>query len=220
MELGFLKKLFNFSKKKKHLPLTWAEIEAFHHEILEHNKSFAPLKTNELVIWSKPFRRSKYVYLKKLLNSSDSIDQSNAIASWGLGRKTLELLKIAKENNKPLLLLEDGFIRSLYTWAAKVDPELNAGVSFCIDTKAMYYDGTTSTDLENLLNTEIVSETQCQQARKNIDTIVKNRISKYNNQPLSSEHLTRGGASETNFGRRSKLRRYVFNLRRRYRLCI
>ena len=193
MELGFLKKLFNFSKKKKHLPLTWSEIEAFHREILEHNKSFAPLKTNELVIWSKPFRRSKYVYLKKWLNSSDSIDQSNAIASWGLGRKTLELLKIAKENNKPLLLLEDGFIRSLYTWAAKVDPELNAGVSFCIDTKAMYYDGTTSTDLEDLLNTEIVSETQCQQARKNIDTIVKNRISKYNNQPLSSEHLTRGG---------------------------
>ena len=72
MELGFLKKIFNFSKKKKHLPLTWVEIEAFHREILEHNKSFTPLKTNELVIWSKPFRRSKYVYLKKLLNSSKS----------------------------------------------------------------------------------------------------------------------------------------------------
>ena len=192
MEHNFFKRFLNLFRKKKRLPLTKTEIEAFHQQILLHNQSFPHMPLSELVLWAKPFRRSKYTYLKRWLKFSDSLEQANVIASWGLGRKTLDLLDIAKKSNKPLLLLEDGFVRSLYTWAADVDPELKAGISFCIDKKGMYFDGLVATDLEELLNSEIVTVSQRLEARKYIDLIVKNKISKYNNQPLFSERLKKG----------------------------
>lgn len=192
MAFDIFEKFFALFRKKKKLPLTKEEIETIHKQIFLHNQSFPTISLSELILWVKPFRRSKYMYLRKLLKFSDSLEQANVIASWGLGRKTLSLFEIAKKTNKPLLLLEDGFIRSLYTWPAEVDPELKAGISFCFDKKGMYYDGMIATDLEDLLNTEIITEAQCQQARKYINLIVENKISKYNSQPLLSERLKKG----------------------------
>lgn len=189
MKFDIFKRFFSLLRKKKKLPLTKEEVDAIHQQIFIHNQSFPAMPLSDLTLWVKPFRRPKYMYLKKLLRFSDSLEQANVIASWGLGRKTLDLFDIAKKTKKPLLLLEDGFIRSLYTWPADADPELRAGISFCFDKKGMYYDGMIATDLEDLLNSEIITEAQCQQARKYIDLIVKNKISKYNSQPLSSERL-------------------------------
>lgn len=165
--------------------LNHSQIELFHRLILEHNARFSVKNIQEYVFWSDPFRRTKYDHLKKWLKFSPSLSTSTAIATWGLGRKAVKLLLTAVIFNKPFFLFEDGFIRSLYPWVAKVDPRLNAGISFCIDSKGFYYDGEVSTDLEGRLNTQVVSNDDCLQARKIIQKIVDNKISKYNHQPLT-----------------------------------
>lgn len=165
--------------------LTHSQIALFHQLILEHNSRFSFKNIQEYIFWSGPFRRSKYDHLKKWLKFSPSISNSTAIATWGLGRKAVKLLLTAVIFNKPFFLFEDGFIRSLYPWVAKVDPRLNAGISFCIDSKGFYYDGEVSTDLENRLNNQTVSTENYAQAREIIRKIVDNKISKYNHQPLT-----------------------------------
>ena len=165
--------------------LSHHQIDLLRKLIVKHNSKFSFNNIQEYILWSKPFKRSKYDYLKKWLKFSPSTSNSTAIATWGLGRKAVKLLLTAVIFNKPFFLFEDGFIRSLYPWVAKVDPRLNAGISFCIDSKGFYYDGEVSTDLENRLNNQTVSTENCAQAREIIQKIVDNKISKYNHQPLT-----------------------------------
>ena len=174
--------------------LTSSDLVEFREALCKHNSRFKPKALSDYIIWGKPFigakhRAAKYHNLRKYLTLDSSLRKCNAIAAWGLKRKTLNLFSLAVKHNKPFLLLEDGFIRSLYPWAADVDKTLNAGISFCIDRKGFYYDGNLSTDLEDLLNTKILNEAEIIYAKQMIGLIVRNRISKYNNQPLNLNEL-------------------------------
>lgn len=97
MKFDIFKRFFSLFRKKKKLPLTKEEVDAIHQQIFIHNQSFPAMPLSDLTLWVKPFRRPKYMYLKKLLRFSDSLEQANVIASWGLGRKTLDLFDIAKK---------------------------------------------------------------------------------------------------------------------------
>ena len=172
-------------KKNNKAPLSYEELQKFRQLVAQHNSQFQLKDIRDYSLWNLPFKHSKYDHLKKWLLFSPHLKKSTAIAVWGLKRKNFEFLSLAKALHKPFFLLEDGFIRSLYPWVAKVDPRLNAGISFCIDSKGFYYDGEVSTDLENRLNNQTVSTENCAQAREIIQKIVDNKISKYNHQPLT-----------------------------------
>ena len=120
-------------------------------------------------------------YITQLLSVTRFKFLANTYAGWGLNQKTVEILKKAINDKKNFLFLEDGFIRSIYPISAKSAPsEAKSGISFCIDTKGFYFDCSSPTDLEILLNSEPVTKVQQNQAKDIIDTIVKNKISKYN----------------------------------------
>jgi len=101
----------------------------------------------------------------------------NTFYGWGRKKSGQKAIKLSKKFNSKFVLLEDGFIRSLGLG-------VNGSPSFSIveDDTGIYYDATTPSKLENILNTydfnsdkKLISD-----AKKAINLIVENNISKYN----------------------------------------
>ncbi|MFV2030309.1 capsular polysaccharide biosynthesis protein [Neisseria sp. S1] len=87
---------------------------------------------------------------------------------------------------KPIIYLEDGFLRSLGLGVEGWPP-----FSMVIDDLGIYYDTTRPSRLEHLLlqSDQMPSEI-LEQSRQAIDLIVNNRLSKYNHAPDFSDGLT------------------------------
>ena len=118
---------------------------------------------------------------------------------WGFNDSdsSCRLLNAAENNCKPLFLVEDGFLKSADTWInSRIDDKYRNGVSFTLDDKAMYFDATRKSRLEEMLNdkTLIVSEEQKQRAKKCIDFIISTYLTKYNHQPIFTPQIGRTGA--------------------------
>ena len=77
------------------------------------------------------------------------------------GQKAIEF---AKKNNSPFLLLEDGFIRS-------VGLGEDESFSIVIDDIGIYFDATSPSRLENILNSYNFDENILTQAKKAISLI-------------------------------------------------
>ena len=103
---------------------------------------------------------------------------------WGRKRSGQKAISLAKKHNTSYVLLEDGFIRSI-----------NLGVynspSFSIieDDIGIYYDATTPSKLENILNTYDFNSAEklIKNAKGAISLIKKHHISKYNNSKYIDE---------------------------------
>lgn len=130
------------------------------------------------------------LYLPQLLNANNVISTHvrpsnlSALASveiffqWGITESQTKLRqkKIAKELGKPLLIIEDGFIRSV-----KIGLSGTPTLSIITDDTTAYYDATKQSRLERLLQDggELTDE-QKDRSIKAIEKIVQNRVSKYN----------------------------------------
>ncbi len=115
----------------------------------------------------------------KYYNFIDSLFQRKGIFhGWGRKKSGLKAVSLAKKLDTSFVLLEDGFIRSL---ALGVDG--SPLFSLVKDPIGIYYDATTPSKLENILNTYNfkLDKKLMQDAKKAINLIVKNNISKYNN---------------------------------------
>ncbi|VVO11996.1 hypothetical protein [Pseudomonas fluorescens] len=100
---------------------------------------------------------------------------------WGItettGKKNQRAL--AKELGRPIVYIEDGFIRSLDIGLSK-----EPGLSIILDDTTAYYDATRISRLQRLLESgPVLSEDQLTRSRKAIEKIVENRVSKYNHAP-------------------------------------
>lgn len=100
---------------------------------------------------------------------------------WGYKRSGQKAVELAKKCQTLFILLEDGFIRS-------IDLGLNHSPSFSIveDDIGIYYDATTPSRLENILNLYDFQNNigLINDAKKAIKLLKKHKISKYNNAPL------------------------------------
>lgn len=100
---------------------------------------------------------------------------------WGItdsARKKRQR-EFAAELGRPVVIVEDGFIRSLDIGLSK-----EPGMSIILDDKTSYYDATKASRLETLLeHGPALSEAQCGRANKAIEKIVGSRVSKYNHAP-------------------------------------
>ncbi|OCX43208.1 capsule biosynthesis protein [Campylobacter ornithocola] len=111
-----------------------------------------------------------------LYRSYKNINKEDTFVGWGRKKSGLEAIKLAKKYSAKFLLLEDGFLRSL-----NLGIENSPSFSIIKDNVGVYYDATAPSKLENILNTHEFSFEELEQAKKAIELIKKEKLSKYNN---------------------------------------
>lgn len=100
----------------------------------------------------------------------------------------------AMQCDKPVLILESGFLRSINTFCEdKQDEKYRYDIGFVLDYLTAYYDATRPSYLENLLNDKnlFITKEQKQRARNCINKIVENHLTKYNCQPIFTPNIGR-----------------------------
>ena len=97
---------------------------------------------------------------------------------WGRKKSGHWAVKMAKLTNNKFLLLEDGFIRSF-----GLGVEGSPSFSLVKDDIGIYYDATSPSKLENILNTYNFKDDSALMdcAKEAIEKIIRYKISKYNN---------------------------------------
>lgn len=118
----------------------------------------------------------KNFYKIVLYHAYKNIMQEDIFIGWGRKKSGLKAIELAKKHNVKFLLLEDGFMRSL-----NLGVENSSSFSIVKDDVGIYYDATAPSKLENILNTYEFSVEELEQAKKAIELIKKEKLSKYNN---------------------------------------
>jgi len=118
---------------------------------------------------------------------------------WGLVPDKAKSTKILNAicDNKELYFVEDPFLRSIFGSANIIPDEQNFykySCGFIIDDLTNYFDATKPSRMELMLNSDFeITKAQLNRARKNIDRIINNKISKYNYQPIFEPKYGREG---------------------------
>lgn len=113
----------------------------------------------------------------------------SAVCVWGHSGRDEICLRIAQAQNCPVILCEDGFVRSLDTWCNRRVPARDRlSVAVTMDPWGYYFDATRRNRLTGMLDGdgELTPEQQAE-ARALRRLLVEERISKYNHQPLVLE---------------------------------
>ena len=121
---------------------------------------------------------SNFLYLQYLSYIYIIFRRKGIFYGWGRKKSGLQSIALAKKYNTNFQLLEDGFIRSL-----GLGIEGSPSFSLIEDDIGIYYDATTPSKLENILNNyDFKNDTSLmQEAKKAMELIKKYHISKYNN---------------------------------------
>lgn len=115
------------------------------------------------------------------LETASELSSTEAFFQWGIGNNVGKSNQrmLAKALGKPIIILEDGFIRSL-----DIGLSGEPALSIIIDDLTSYYDATKPSRLEELLNSSIVlSQEELHRSKSAIQQIVNARVSKYNHAP-------------------------------------
>lgn len=117
---------------------------------------------------------------------------------WGLkpSETHYRMLVEAYELKIPVVFIEDGFIRSLHTWAnPNADPRETADLSFILDPLGLYYNAMAESYVSRALAEQVpLSESERIFSRELIARITSEYITKYNHQPV--RRLEMDGDSE------------------------
>lgn len=108
---------------------------------------------------------------------------------WGMRPiiSQFTIIKNALYNNKNVVFFEIGFINSIYTFESiRKIKNYSKVISYVFDDLATYYDTRYKNRLEEMLEDKNLkfNEKEIERARININKIIKNKISKYNHQPI------------------------------------
>ncbi|EAH8849163.1 capsular polysaccharide biosynthesis protein [Campylobacter lari] len=115
-------------------------------------------------------------YKINLYHICKNTSKEDIFVGWGRKKSGLKAIELAKKHNAKFLLLEDGYLRSL-----NLGIENSPSFSIVKDEVGIYYDATASSKLENILNTYEFGTEELEQAKKAIELIKKEKLSKYNN---------------------------------------
>ncbi|EEP1957324.1 capsular polysaccharide biosynthesis protein [Campylobacter lari] len=111
-----------------------------------------------------------------LYHANKNITKEDIFVGWGRKKSGLKAIELAKKYNVNFFLLEDGFLRSL-----NLGIDNSPSFSIVKDEVGIYYDATAPSKLENILNTYKFSYEELEQAKKVIELIKTEKLSKYNN---------------------------------------
>ena len=125
----------------------------------------------------KSFYPNAILYHSKRLKTTQNI---LVFLGWGRKKSGQNAIALAKKFHGNYLLLEDGFIRSF-----GLGCEGSPSFSLVQDRIGIYYDSTTPSELENLLNTYDfhANPALLETAKEAINLITTHHISKYNHAP-------------------------------------
>ncbi|MCV3377045.1 capsular polysaccharide biosynthesis protein [Campylobacter sp. IFREMER_LSEM_CL2194] len=118
----------------------------------------------------------KKFYKITLYRFYKNIVKEDIFVGWGRKKSGLKAIELSKKHSVKFLLLEDGFLRSL-----NLGIENSPSFSIVKDDVGIYYDATAPSKLENILNSYELSTGELEQAKKAIELIKKEKLSKYNN---------------------------------------
>ncbi|HEC1775815.1 capsular polysaccharide biosynthesis protein [Campylobacter sp. RKI_CA19_01128] len=118
----------------------------------------------------------KNFYSISLFSFLKGANKNSVFIGWGRKKSGFKAVELAKKYDVKFLLLEDGFLRSL-----NLGIENSSSFSIVKDDIGIYYDATTPSKLEKILNTYEFSTEELEQAKKAIELIKKEKLSKYNN---------------------------------------
>jgi capsular polysaccharide export protein len=105
-------------------------------------------------------------------------DDIASIAVWGHRPSAHKPVALAQGAGKPILRLEDGFIRSLDLGVNGAPP-----LSMVLDNVGIYYDASQPSSLELLIRDREANQALAADAQNAIKTIVAEDLSKYNHAP-------------------------------------
>lgn len=112
----------------------------------------------------------------------------HAVAVWGHRPSARKPVAMAQAAGKPVLRLEDGFIRSL-DLGVNGEPPL----SLVLDDQGIYYDANQLSRLERLIQDREANQGLAADARAAMQTIVSQDLSKYNQAPAFTSGERRRG---------------------------
>lgn len=155
---------------------------------------FTELREGDLVLYNHADSPSQQ-FLKYLCRGAEvrypRSEEDFAIArlliyhSLASPERLTEWLVLAQNYGKPLIICEDGFLRSYSTWADEsLPPEWISGLSYNFSYDGPYYFVPHETALVRLVNSDCkIAERELAEARELIALINARRLSKYNHQP-------------------------------------
>ena len=136
---------------------------------------FSRWKRKHILPFFLPLNKNKIVFCSSISQArTKGINRESKIYIWGK-KPFPEVESYAKEQNLPLLRVEDGFVRSV-----SLGSDLTKAYSVVVDSRGIYFDPTQESDLEHLLNTYEFDDEIIQRAQKLQAYLIKNKISKYN----------------------------------------
>ena len=110
--------------------------------------------------------------LKQALNLG--LDSNSVVYIWGK-KEYPQVQKWCDENGVQIIRVEDGFIRSV-----GLGSDLTRPYSLVFDDAGIYFDTTTPSRLENILNYHEFSPHELESAKKLREILINSKISKYN----------------------------------------
>jgi len=127
-------------------------------------------------IWRIPFRESFLPGPHQKLSSQRPVPPGiEAVAVWGFRPSARKPVDLAQAARLPVVRLEDGFIRSLGLGVTGCPP-----LSMVVDYQGMYYDASTPSTLEALIQDTAGNAPLINEARQLMVDIVSYDLSKYN----------------------------------------
>jgi capsular polysaccharide export protein len=146
------------------------------------------MKKNNLQLYttSKQLQKNVQSFLNIKFFTLFSRKKNMVFYGWGRKNSGQKAVKLAKKYNTSFVLLEDGFIRSI---GLGVDG--SPSFSLVEDDVGIYYDATTPSKLENILNTyDFKADTSLMaDAKRAMAYMVEHNISKYNSSPFVDEQI-------------------------------
>lgn len=130
-------------------------------------------------IWRIPYLGSFLPGERVRLSTLKAIPENvSAVAVWGYRPSAEKPAALAKAAGVPVVRLEDGFIRSLGLGVQGCPP-----LSMVIDHLGMYYDASTPSTLEQLIQDSAGNQALSDEAEAMMRAIVDEDLSKYNQAP-------------------------------------
>jgi len=146
------------------------------------------MKKNNLQLYttSKQLQRNVEIFLDIKLFTIFSRKKDRVFYGWGRKKSGQKAVTLANKYNTSFILLEDGFIRSI---GLGVDG--SPSFSLVEDDTSIYYDATTPSKLENILNSyDFTADKELMaDAKRAMAYMVEHNISKYNSAPFVDKHV-------------------------------
>ncbi len=132
-------------------------------------------------------RRNRVVFAKNVEAAiAEGIKAGDEVVVWG-AREPAGLSQLLEITGRPLLRMEDGFLRSV-----GLGSDFSRPSSLVLDPDGIYFDPSQASRLEKLLQRTAFDETTLKMARSVREQLVATRLSKYNHQ--RAEMLDLSGA--------------------------